>query len=312
VIAGMDGAPRDDTERLPGDDGAVIRLGAARQVISTDHLRAFALDPALVARVAAVHALGDVWAMGATPQSALATVILPQMDTRLQGAWLDEVMGAANAVFAEAGASLLGGHSSMGAELTVGFTVTGLLDRAPVTLAGGRSGDALILTKPIGSGVILAGEMQGKSRGADVLACWEAMTVLQGAAARLLAPLAHAMTDVTGFGLMGHLWNICGASGTGAELSLDAVPLLPGALALAERGVRSSLYPQNRAALNAVVAGDDGPKADLLFDPQTAGGLLAAVPEAEADRVLTRLAEAGAPAVRIGQLTDLAGRIDIA
>jgi selenide,water dikinase len=98
-------------------------------VISTDHLRAFALDPALVARVAAVHALGDVWAMGAAPQSAVATVILPRMEARLQGAWLDEVMGAAHDVFAEAGASVLGGHSSMGAELTVGFTVTGLLDR---------------------------------------------------------------------------------------------------------------------------------------------------------------------------------------
>jgi selenide,water dikinase len=157
----------------------VIRLGAARQVISTDHLRAFALDPALVARVAAVHALGDVWAMGAAPQSAVATVILPRMEARLQGAWLGEVMGAAHDVFAEAGASVLGGHSSMGAELTVGFTVTGLLDRAPVTLAGGQAGDALILTKPMGSGVILAAEMQGKARG-DVLACWEAMAVPQG------------------------------------------------------------------------------------------------------------------------------------
>jgi selenide,water dikinase len=108
VIAGLDGAPRDDTERLPGDDAAVIRLGAARQVISTDHLRAFALDPALVARVAAVHALGDVWAMGAAPQSAVATVILPRMETRLQGAWLDEVMGAATRSFARPGRACSG------------------------------------------------------------------------------------------------------------------------------------------------------------------------------------------------------------
>jgi hypothetical protein len=138
---------------------------------------------------------------------------------------------------------VLGGHSSMGAELTVGFTVTGLLDRAPVTLAGGQAGDALILTKPIGSGVILAGEMQGKSRGADVLACWEAMARAAGRRGAVLAPLAHAMTDVTGFGLMGTFGTSVRASGTGAELSLDAVPLLPGALALAERGVRSSLVP---------------------------------------------------------------------
>jgi selenophosphate synthase len=99
VIAGLGGAARADTERLPGDDAAIIRLGGARQVISTDHLRAFAMDPALVARVAAVHALGDVWAMGAAPQSAVATVILPRLEPRLQGAWLEEVMGAAHAVF---------------------------------------------------------------------------------------------------------------------------------------------------------------------------------------------------------------------
>jgi len=311
VIAGLAGAARADTERLPGDDAAIIRVGEARQVISTDHLRAFALDPALVARVAAIHALGDVWAMGAAPQSAVANVILPRMEPRLQGAWLDEVMGAAHEVFAAVGASVLGGHSSTGTELTVGFTVTGLLEREPVTLSGGRAGDVLILTKPIGSGVILAGEMQGRAEGADVLACWEAMSTPQGDAAAILAPLAHAMTDVTGFGLAGHLWNICAASGTGAEVALDAVPLLRGAEALAERGVRSTLESQNRAALEPVMAAPEGPRADLLFDPQTAGGLLAAVDAGEADALLAQLAEAGIPAARIGHLTDRAGHIEL-
>jgi len=311
VIEGLGGAARADTERLPGDDAAIIRAGEVRQVISTDHLRAFALDPALVARVAAIHALGDVWAMGAAPQSAVATVILPRMEARLQGVWLDEVMGAAHEVFAAAGASVLGGHSSMGAELTVGFTVTGLLEREPVTLSGGRAGDALILTKPIGTGAILAGEMQGRAEGTDVLDCWEAMSTPQGGASAILSPRAHAMTDVTGFGLAGHLWNICAASGTGAEITLDAVPLLRGAEALAARGVRSTLEPQNRAALEPVMAPPDGARAALLFDPQTAGGLLAAVDAGEADALLTRLAEAGIPAVRIGQLTDRAGGIQL-
>jgi selenide,water dikinase len=311
VIAGYAGAERADTERLPGDDAAVIRFGAARQVISTDHLRAFALDPALVARVAAVHALGDVWAMGAAPQSAVATVILPRMEARLQGAWLGEVMGAAHDVFAAAGASVLGGHSSMGVELTVGFTVTGLLDRAPVTLAGGEPGDALILTKPLGSGVILAGEMQGKAAGVDVLACWEAMSRPQGRASAVLAPVAKAMTDVTGFGLAGHLWNICAASGTGAELSLDAVPFLEGAEALSAQGLRSTLFAQNRAALGPVLQVGDGPREDLLCDPQTAGGLLAAVDAARADDILSDLADAGVPAARIGRLTDRAHRIAV-
>lgn len=316
VIAGHGGAERADTERLPGDDAAVIHVGQARQVVSTDHLRAFALDPAVVARVAAVHALGDVWAMGAAPQAALATVILPRLEPRLQGAWLDEVMQAAHAVFAEAGASVLGGHSSMGAELTIGFTVTGLLEREPVTLSGGKVGDALILTKPIGSGVILAAEMRASAAGTDVVACWEAMASPQAAASARLSPVAHAMTDVTGFGLAGHLWNICAASGTGARLSLRDMAFLPGAEALSDRGVRSTLYAQNRAALEHVVDVAGGAdrahlaRQALLFDPQTAGGLLAAVDPDDAGAILTDLAAAGISALRIGHLTDRVGRIE--
>jgi selenide,water dikinase len=311
VTEDFGGAARTDTERLPGDDAAVIRLGDVRQVISTDHLRAFAMDPALVARVAAVHALGDVWAMGGVPQAAVANVILPRLQARLQGAWLDEVMEAAHGVFSDAGAAVLGGHSSAGTELTVGFTVTGLLHGAPVTLAGGRPGDALILTKPIGSGVLLAAEMQAKARGADVLACWGMMATPQGVASAVLSTSARAMTDVTGFGLAGHLWNICAASGTGAAIDLEAVPLLSGALALSEKGVRSTLFDQNRTALEPVFTGPDDARAALLFDPQTAGGLLAAVDEAECAALLSRLADAGVPATRIGTLTDRTGVLQV-
>ncbi|MDG4647400.1 selenide, water dikinase SelD [Roseibacterium sp. SDUM158017] len=310
VIAGAPGAVRDDAERLPGDDAAVLRFGATRQVVSTDHLRAFALDPALVARVSAIHALGDVWAMGAAPQSALATVILPRMAARLQGPWLEEVMTAAADVFEAEGAAVLGGHSSMGAELTVGFAVTGLAGASPVTLKGARPGDALIVTKALGSGVILAAEMQGRARGGDVVACWEAMSTPQGTAARALAGEARAMTDVTGFGLAGHLWNICAASGAGAEVSLAALPLLSGAEDLAARGIRSTLSAQNRAALEAVVSAPATPRGDLVFDPQTAGGLLAAVPSGRAGALVGALRGLGFPAVRIGTVTDRPGRLE--
>jgi selenide,water dikinase len=218
-------------------------------------------------------------------------------------------MGAAAEVFSEAGASVVGGHSSMGAELTVGFAVTGLLDRAPVTLAGARAGDALVLTKALGSGVILAAEMRGKARGADVVACWAAMGTPQGKAAGMLAPVARAMTDVTGFGLAGHLWNICGASGMGAEVALDALPLLDGAEALAAKGIRSTLFAQNKAALALVAEAPDTPRGELVFDPQTAGGLLAAVPEAEAAGLVDRLCAEGFPAARIGTVTGTPGRI---
>lgn len=280
-----------------GDDAAVLTIGGAQQVISTDHLRGFALDPALVAKAAAVHALGDIWAMGAAPQAALAQVILPRLAARLQGKWLDDVMQAAGEIFAAEGVAVVGGHSSAGTELTIGFTVTGLLDRDPITLEDAQPGDALVLTKPIGSGVILAAEMQTKAHGEDVLACWTAMTTPSTNAARALAPVAHAMTDVTGFGLAGHLGNICAASGVGAEIALDAVPLLNGAHALASQGIRSSLWAENRASV--ICEAPDTPLADLMFDPQTAGGLLACVPADKVDTI--------PGAIRIGEITERSG-----
>jgi len=288
----------------PGDDAAVIAVGGARQVISTDHLRGFTEDPALVARAAAVHAMGDIWAMGAKPQTALATVILPRMATRMQGAWLDEVMAAARAVFDGEGVAVVGGHSSMGAELTLGFTVTGLLEGDPITLAGARPGDALILSRSIGTGVALAAEMRMLATGAEVAATWAQMATPQGTAAAILSRAAHAMTDVTGFGLAGHLGNICAASGVGAEVTLEAIPLLPGALRLSRAGVRSTLHPQNRAALEGRVEAPDTPLGALVFDPQTAGGMLAAVPEAKAAGLVADLRAAGLDAARIGQATE--------
>jgi selenide,water dikinase len=293
----------------PGDDAAILRVGGARQVLTTDHLRAVTADPHLMARIAAVHALGDVWAMGARPQAALASVILPPMSERLGEGWLTEIMEAATAVFAAEGAAIVGGHTTMGAELTIGFTVTGLLDGPGITLAGARPGDALILTKPLGAGVLLAAEMQGKAAGEDVAALWAAMVQPQGAAAAILAG-AHAMTDVTGFGLAGHLMGMLDAAGVGAALDLGALPLHPGAEALAARGIRSTLFDQNRQAVADRIAAPEGARADLLFDPQTCGGLLAAVPGDQAERRVAELREAGfAEAAIIGRITDDPPRI---
>lgn len=301
ALARLPVAQRDDIETHPGDDAAILRVGGARQVLSTDHLRGFTEDPFTMARIAAVHALGDIWAMGARPQAALATVILPRMTPAMQKTWLAEIMAAAAGVFAEAGADIAGGHSSTGSELTIGFTVTGLCDGDPITLAGARPGDALILTKPIGCGTILAGEMALAARGGWVALALDQMAHAQGRAAAILGH-AHAMTDVTGFGLAGHLLNLCDASGVAAEIELAAVPVMAGAEELAAQGVRSTLYPENRA-FAARVDAPDGPRTDLLFDPQTAGGLLAAVPAKDADRILFELQDAGYPAAHIGRLT---------
>ena len=291
ALSGLGGAKRDDVTNLPGDDAAVLRVGGARQVISTDHLSAVTDDPHVMARIAAVHALGDIWAMGATPQAALASLILPRMVPAMQADWLAEIMGAASEVFAEAGAAVAGGHSSLGDSLTIGFTVTGLLEGDPITLAGAKPGDVLILTKPIGTGVLLAGGMRGVARGADVAAALASMAHPQGDAAAALRD-AHAMTDVTGFGLAGHLMNICRASDVAATLTLDAIPLLNGAAEMAEDGVRSTLWPDNAVIADQMALPND-PRADLLFDPQTAGGLLAAVAPDQADAVLQALGDEG-------------------
>jgi selenide,water dikinase len=291
-----------------GDDAAQLATGAGGmvQVISTDHLRALCLDEAQMATIAAVHALGDIWAMGAQPQAALAQIVLPQMGERLQGRTLAAIMAAAARVFAAAGADIVGGHTTQGAELTIGFTVTGLT-RHPVTKGGARPGDVLILTKPLGTGTVLAAEMAGARAsglimGELVAAALASMSRPLARDAAILAPQAHAMTDVTGFGLAGHLLELLEASGVAAEISLAALPLLPGAEALAAQGQASSLAPANRAAALGRLRAPQGPRADLLFDPQTGGGLLAAVPQDVAALCLDQLRAAGIAAVQIGRI----------
>ena len=285
-----------------GDDAAVLDIGGRRQVIATDHLRAVTEDPWLMGRIAAVHALGDVWAMGAAPQAALVSIILPRLAEPLQRRTLAEIMAGAAEMVAAAGATIAGGHSTMGAELTIGLTVTGLAGDRVLTKAGARPGDALILTKPIGSGTLLAAEMQLRACGRDIAALWPLLTQPQGEAAAILAPEARAMTDVTGFGLAGHLDEMLRAGGVAADLDLAAVPLLAGAEALAAAGVASTIAPANRAALLGRIDAPQGPRAALLFDPQTAGGLLAAVPDPVAQRLVGALCDSGYAAAVIGHI----------
>jgi len=301
ALAGLPAPRRADVLSGPGDDAAVLDFGMARQVITTDHLRAFTEDPWLMARITAHHAMGDIWAMGARPQAALAQVILPRMSPALQARTLAEIMAAASEAFGAAGADVVGGHTSLGSELTIGFTVTGLAEREPIGQSGARPGDALILTRGLGTGVILSAEMQRAAPGAVVATALAQMARPQGAAAALLAPHAHAMTDITGFGLAGHLMGILEASSMAARIRLAAVPLLPGAEALSAAGHGSTLLPMNRAVAARMVFAR-GPRTDLLFDPQTAGGLLAAVPAGQAEALLAELIAAGEPAAIIGQI----------
>lgn len=298
-LSGLAAPRRSDILVGSGDDAAVLTAGERQQVITTDHLRAFIDDPGLFARITAVHALGDVWSSGAEPQAALATIILPPMAESLQAAMVAEIMAAAGDVFADAGADIVGGHTSTGAELSLGFTVTGLIAQA-VRQGMAQPGDILLLTKPIGTGVVMAGEMALKARGRDAAACWASMARSQAKAAALLSPAATAMTDVTGFGLAGHLSALLGDAG--AEIRLAELPLLPGALALAGRGVRSTLFEANRLPAEGLDA-PDSPLADLLIDPQTAGGLLVAIRSDALKHVLAAFKAAGEPVWEIGQVT---------
>jgi selenide,water dikinase len=266
---------REDVLSGPGDDAAILKSGDGAQVITADHLRAFVEDPYLMARITAVHALGDIRAMGAEPQVALSSLILPRMSDPMQTNMLREITTGAREVFAEAGADLVGGHTSVGAELTIGFTLTGLA-RDPVTHEGAQVGDRLVVTKPIGAGVLLAAEMQAQANGSDIAKLYSTLADPQTALCRLLAKHAHAMTDVTGFGLAGHLDRLCIASRVGAQVHLEKLPLHSGALGLSATGHRSSIYSANRTVLPNVP--DSTPLQKLLFDPQTAGGLLAALP----------------------------------
>lgn len=293
---------RPDVLRGAGDDAAILATGGPdRQLLTTDHLRGFWADPWRMARITAIHALGDIWSMGGRAQAALAQVILPPMGEDQQAEWLREIMDAAQGVFGPEGADIVGGHTSLGAELTIGFALTGLTAGQPLTYAGAQPGDRLILTKPVGTGVILAAAMAGRAAGREVAGALASMSRPQGDAARLLSPHARAMTDVTGFGLAGHLMTILEASGLAARLDLTAVPFLDGAERLAAAGERSSLLAANTSA-RATVFVTEGPRADLLFDPQTAGGLLAAVPADRAARLVDQLQQAGETAALIGTL----------
>ncbi|MFT5869183.1 MAG: selenide,water dikinase [Paracoccaceae bacterium] len=302
-LAGLQPVLRPDILTGRGDDAAVLSIGGTAQIITVDQLRAMTDDPTLLAQIAVIHAMGDVWAMGALPQAVLANIVLPKMAPAQQEASLTEIMIATQIVVQQAGAEIVGGHTSLGDEMSIGFTVTGLLaDKAAITLDGGKAGDVLIVTKPIGTGVILAGEMALQARGDDVAACWDRMIQPQAQASAILR-CAHAMTDVTGFGLAGHLMAICEASSLAATLDLAAIPVLAGAEALAASGTKATLYAANRDHLADQITTPDGPRADLLFDPQTCGGLLAAVAPDQADGILQELLNAGYVAARIGYLS---------
>ncbi|MBP8898864.1 MAG: selenide, water dikinase SelD, partial [Sulfuritalea sp.] len=297
------------------DDAAVVRVPPGKAMVHTvDFFRAFIDDPWLFGRIAANHALGDIFAMGAEAQSATAVATVPPgLEAKVEDT-VYQMMAGAVAVLNEAGCALVGGHTGEGSELALGFAINGLIDErlaGVLTKGGMRPGDALILTKPIGTGTLFAAHKQFKAgfacKGRWIDAALESMQLSNRAALPILvAHGATACTDLTGFGLLGHLVEMTRPSAVDAELDLNALPLLAGAAECVAAGVLSSLQPANlrlRRALRNQQEALAHPNYPLIFDPQTAGGLLASVPADTVDACLAALCAAGYPrAARIGRV----------
>ena len=288
------------------DDAAAVETDRGEIVAATvDGFRAFADDPYLVGRVAAVNAVSDLWAKGVAPRFALAQVTVPDDDPARAEETLYQVMAGARAGLDADAVALVGGHTTTGPELVVGFAVWGLVGspEALIRLGGLAPGDQLVLTKPLGTGVLLQADMRGMARGEWIEAACASMLRSNGPAARAAGPLRpSAATDVTGFGLAGHLGSMLRASKVSATLNLDALPALPGALSLLGRGVRSTAHPENAKARRAMWVGEAAarrPELDLLFDPQTSGGLLLGIPAERGEALLRALRAAGNPAAVI-------------
>ena len=289
------------------DDAAAFATPRGDIVVSSvDWFKAFSGDLWFNGKVAAANALSDLFATGAAPRYAMALVNLPESETDDQRAeTLYQVLAGARSLLDARGVSLLGGHTTVGPELTVGFSVEGHpIGERLLTIDGLEVGDGLYLTKRLGSGVVLRGVALGQGRGAWLQEAGAQMVRPNESAARAaVAAGLRAATDVTGFGLMSHLAEMLRASGVSAELDVSALPSLPGAEELLGSGLRSTAHEQNRKIVKAVrvePGASSDPRFELLFDPQTAGGFLAGVPQEKVGSFGDRLREAGIGVVRIG------------
>jgi len=278
------------------DDAAALTTPRGDTLVTTvDAFEAFTDDPYLVGRVAAVNAVSDLLAKGITPSHALAIVGVPDGRPSHVQFRLAQAMHGVRAALDPLGITLLGGHTIRAEKLTVGLTVTGFLGDGDRLLSndGLRLGDALVLSKPLGTGVLFFADMQGQARGRDVQAALASMVQSNLAASKVARELASAATDISGFGLAGHLGEMLRASGLGARLELDSLPALPGARALLDRGLRSTFHPSNEGSNEGIVHGTaahrEHPRYPLLFDPQTSGGLLLSVPREVVQQVLARI-----------------------
>lgn len=291
------------------DDAAVVVVPADKVMVHTvDHFRSFIDDPYVFGKIAAHHALSDIFAMGAEPQTAMAIVSVPYgIEAKVEDTLLQLMSGAVEVLNA-AGTALVGGHTSEGAELALGFAVNGLADRDGLLRKDGmKTGDVLILTKPLGTGTLFAADMQRQAKGRWIDAALDTMLLSNQAAAQCVMRYgAGACTDVTGFGLLGHLLEMMKDADVDAVLELAGLPVLDGALETVGAGILSTLQPANvrfDRMVGNVAQYATHPRYPLIFDPQTSGGLLAALPPDKVEACLAELKTLGyAHATAIGTI----------
>ena len=311
--------PQSDPNVMVGfdtsDDAGVYRLDERTALVQTvDFFTPMVDDPYTYGQIAAANALSDVYAMGGRPLTALAVVCFPQ-DGDMEV--LGQIMRGGLAKMSEAGCTVVGGHTVRDVEMKFGYAVTGLIDPAHVfTNAGALPGDILVLTKAIGTGVITTALKQGKALPSWVDGAVHSMTTLNRVAADIVSRHSgvNAMTDVTGFGLMGHGREMAMGSGVTLEIETEEVPRLEGALEAIAVGAIPAGLRANRDYAECVVS--DAPSCrigedvrQLMYDPQTSGGLLISVAHQNADGLLALLCAAGLPAKAVGRV--IAGKPEI-
>lgn len=287
------------------DDAAVYRVNETTALISTvDFFPPVVDDPYQFGQIAAANALSDVWAMGGAPRLAMNLLTFPRcMDLQV----VQAILAGGQSKVAEAGAVIAGGHSIEDQEPKYGLCVMGFARPEEIlTNSGAKEGDLLLLTKPLGTGILSTAAKAGLLSEEEQRQMVDLMTTLNRWAYEAMMPLKPtACTDITGFGLLGHVRELADGSGVTAELWADRVPVVPKALELAREGIIPGGAYNNRGYLAGAVVLEEGiplERSDVLYDPQTAGGLLIAVPEARAGQLLDRLRDRGVPAAAIGRV----------
>ena len=290
------------------DDAGVFRLREDLAIVNTvDFFTPIVDDPFVFGQVAAANALSDIYAMGAEPRTALNIVGFPKGTMDLEV--LSEILRGGAEKAREAGVVVIGGHSLIDEEIKYGMAVTGVIhpDRV-IRNVGVREGDALVLTKALGTGIITTALKKRKASKKSVEAAIASMTTLNATASRIMRGFpVHACSDVTGYGLLGHAFEMASGSDVTLVLESAALPLLHGAARQAEQGHLTGGCKRNRAYLHDKVAVDGSVKAGLIeiaFDPQTSGGLLIALPKEDAPRLVAELHTNGVTAATtIGHAT---------